>query len=643
MKSVDFAISKNARYDIKNIGYLFAINNGAELIYDCESLPNFELDSYFSYDLTDYGLIYDCNVSSRIINPFAHFGQPLLNQRGNLFNQEVHINSYYVGKRKPSAIQHAIFNGWPDLSNRDEIEVNTPVKFDNTAPNFQLPIGKMAPFNSHQTLFKRQAFWALYLPSTVSYSDIFRSYWSQRLMRLINETVSFTGPKEIYLKTNSYKIDLDIERKLNELVEFLYTWKCLKLKFYECIIDLSIEMANNSYWSNKEVELIKDWLNDLNQIGYKEPSIVNFEHNSTNVIEENCKIYADKNIYSKVRFTPILQKTKSVLMSFGNNSVETTINKLETFLALNEFCELSGYTLKNLSKYLKTPYSHKAKYTLLITFNLIVFEKNIPILFHLYQSYFRNIVFCGLNIIDVLNETRGLNQEFFDSFTFIELNTHNGYFHYYCMKKAIEMNYETEGIFLASDDVLLKFWNLHNLDSTKIWFPQPLLPTIELKQNGITGWVWWRGNYPRLIKLFKFLNDSGQNNQLSPKEKLMVKEYLSTLDSHRVNNSYVLIGGSDMFYLPRNKFEKYHFISYIFRTHEVFLEIAVPTILLGLDSKNDSQIINGIYRWGRQFGLDEYDKAEYFGHPFKLSGLRNSTNGAKFCKRFIQEKINRNF
>ena len=559
-----------------------------------------------------------------------------------MFNQEVHVNSYYVGKRKPSAIQHTIFNGWPDSSNNDAIGgVNTPVKFDSSAPNFQLPIGKMAPFNSHQTLFKLKAFWALYLPSTVQYSDIFRSYWSQRLMWLINETVSFIGPKEINLKTNLNKIDFDIERKLNELVEFLYEWKCLKLKFYECVIDLSSEMAKNNYWSNEEVELIKDWINDLNQIGYKEPAIINYEHNSTNLIKEKCKIYFDKNKYSKVRFTPIFQKAK--VMSFRNIIKEETINKLETFLALNKFCESFGYTLKNKDKYLKIPYSIKSNYTLLITFNLNIFPKNIPILIHFYKSYFRNIVFCGLNIIDLLNETRGLNREYFDSFTFIEFNSNNGYFHYYCMNKAIEMNYETEGILLASDDAPLKFWNLHKLDSTKIWYPLPLLATLELKKNAVSNFIWWSGNYPLLINLFKFLNDSnsGQNDQLSSKETFMVKDYLSILDSHRVNNSYVMIGGSDTFYLPRQKFEKFHFMSHHFRKQGIFLEIAVPTILLGLDSKNDSQIMNGIYRWGIPFGLDDYEKAECFGHPIKLSRIKNSKNGVNFCKSFIQEKINR--
>ena len=645
VNSLKLDISKNGQYDPKNIAYLFAIKNGAEFIVDSESLPSFDLSAYFIYDLTDYGLIYDCNCnSSRVINPFAHFGQPLLNQRGNFYNQEVHLNSYYVGKRKTSAIQHAILNGWPDLSNQDAISIGT-VEFDNSAPNFQLPIGKMAPFNSRLTLFRHQAFWALYLPTTVPYSDIYRSFWSQRLMWLIDETVSFIGPKSNYMRTKSNKIDVKIEKKVKSLVDFLYEWKCTKSKFFECVIELSVEMAIRDYWSNDEVGLINDWLNDLKRIGYKEPIIVNFEQNKTNSMKEKCQQYNNPNAYSKVRFTPKFQKTKVIPKSFRNNTIETTIDKLETFLHLDELCQSCAHSLQNISQFLSNPYSVKSNYTLLVTFNLIIFTKNIPLLIHFFGNYFQNIIFCGLNIIDVLNSTRGSNREYFDSYTFIEFDSHNGYFHYFCMNKAIQMNYQTEGILLASDDVVIKPWNLHKLDTSKIWFPEPLFPKLEFKQNAFsTYWMWWDGNYPSLVNLFNFLNKSksGESDKLTLKETSMINEYLSVLDSHRVNKSYVSFGGSDIFYLPKNKFEIFRFMSQLFKEYGIFLEIAVPTILIGIDRENDSVLMNGIYKWGVPFDLGEYDKAETFGHPFKLSGIRNNPVGARFCKLFIQEKININ-
>ena len=61
----------------------------------------------------------------------------------------------------------------------------------------------------------------------------------------------------------------------------------------------------------------------------------------------------------------------------------------------------------------------------------------------------------------------------FDAFTFIELNVNNGQFHYSCMTKAIEMKFtNVQGVLLASDDILLKYWLFDKLNPNKIWFPE---------------------------------------------------------------------------------------------------------------------------------------------------------------------------
>jgi hypothetical protein len=237
----------------------------------------------------------------------------------------------------------------------------------------------------------------------------------------------------------------------------------------------------------------------------------------------------------------------------------------------------------------------------------------------------------------VLNERRGKDREIFDLFTFIEYDTHFGYFHYNCMNKAIEMGYEdTEGILLSSDDVIIKLWNLRRLDSSKIWFSHPLEPKFELKVK-IEGmnWAWWPGSAPHLIDLFNYTRSN-------PQEPI-IAEFLSNIERHRVNNSIIGVSGSDIFYLPKNKFKMFHFIAGLFVKFEVFLEIAVPTILIGLDSGFDAIIMNGVYVWGAEFYLDQYERFEHFAHPYKMSQLRGQSEGVRFCRLYVQEKINRNF
>ena len=88
---------------------MYAIENGAKYIYDTDddNAPIHNLIDYFYFDEYDYGLIFDCKNSSQFINPYAHFGQPLIWPRGYaLVDIDTnHNNSYICGKRKTSTVQ----------------------------------------------------------------------------------------------------------------------------------------------------------------------------------------------------------------------------------------------------------------------------------------------------------------------------------------------------------------------------------------------------------------------------------------------------------------------------------------------------------------------------------------------------------
>ena len=623
------SIDKSKTSNSKNTAYLSEIKNGCKFIYDGEIFPTFNISDYFIYDAEDYGLIYDYTVQSRqIINVLAHFGQPLLTQRGNPFDQEIHNNSYYVGKRKTSSIQHAIFNGRPDLRQHNE---NTDIQFDNVAPSFQLPLGKMGVYNSRSTLYRYRAFWALYLPSTApkGFEDIWRAFWSQRLMWLIGETVTFIGPKYHYYYLDS-SITTNIDLRIIELIDFLIKWDCKMILFQHCILDLSRQMAANRFWSIEEVKLIENWLNDLNQIGYKLPKL------AANVSND---IYNDRYLYSRVRFTPKFQTAKK-------NSYIEFEKKLESFTYLNEFCQASNYTLGNLTQFLSSPYQPLLNYTLLVTFNTRVFEKSLLIWHHLLDSHFENVVFCGARIIDVLNEQRSKDAKKFDSFTFIEYDPTYGRYHYICMNKVIEMGYyKTAGILLTSDDIIIKPWNLKSLNSSKIWYPQPLRPFLELRTDiKKFNWMWWPENVPLLKNLFRFISELAVGNKtgFTPKEVNMTREFISTFDGHRIKQFNVAYGGSDIFYLPKSKFEIYHFMARLFLAHSVFLETSVPNILIGIDKEHDIEIMNGIYSLSGSIRLENYENFQHFAHPFKIGALKGKDSATQYCKLHIQKKFDSN-
>jgi hypothetical protein len=101
----------------------YAIQNGAKFIYDTDdnNRPIVHLNEYFNFNDYDYGLIVNANdkqisAASRVLNPYAHFGQPLIWPRGYPLGEihKPHYNSYICGRRKRSFVQQGVVNGDPD-------------------------------------------------------------------------------------------------------------------------------------------------------------------------------------------------------------------------------------------------------------------------------------------------------------------------------------------------------------------------------------------------------------------------------------------------------------------------------------------------------------------------------------------------
>ena len=72
------------------------------------------------------------------------------------------------------------------------------------------------------------------------------------------------------------------------------------------------------------------------------------------------------------------------------------------------------------------------------------------------------------------------------------------------------------------------------------------------------------------------------------------------------------------------------------------LEIALPTILAGMEKNTLFEILEGKYIWSIKyfdFQWHNYDDIAAFVHPSKISKYNATKNGLLFCQKFIQEHI----
>ena len=114
-----------------------------------------------------------------------------------------------------------------------------------------------------------------------------------------------------------------------------------------------------------------------------------------------------------------------------------------------------------------------------------------------------------------------------------------------------------------------------------------------------------------------------QKNNASQNDLRIVENFLKfiKLNSGPAANVTKVCAGfvSDIFYLPRAHFGSFRLISEIFRKHRVYVEIAVSTILAGLDYFKNIELLPGTYKCCGQFGMHLYKDMGVFGHAAKIS------------------------
>jgi STELLO glycosyltransferase-like protein len=267
-------------YCRKNIGYLYAIEHGAQIIYETDD-DNFLIDDRIHY-LPEKA---ECLLASAqlIFNPYVYFGQPSMWPRGFPLKEIGKSNNDHNQMIKECfiPIQQGLVNKDPDVDAIFRLTRNELVTFDSSKPSIACNAGTMAPFNSQNTLFYYSSFWLLFMPTTVSMrvADIWRGYWAQRLLWDIGGSLCFLPPtayqernQHDYLRDFAEEIDLYLDAQ--NLITMLNAWQSDKQTVFERMKDLFDELVIDKFLRQEDVILLQAWLEDLIAVGYIPPKIV---------------------------------------------------------------------------------------------------------------------------------------------------------------------------------------------------------------------------------------------------------------------------------------------------------------------------------------------------------------------------------
>jgi hypothetical protein len=215
-------------YSRKNLGYLIAMERGAEVIIETDD-DNLPLEGFWAKRCR----VHEARRISAAgwVNPYSYFTDEKIWPRG--FPLDEIKNSPPLAEAAASAlapIQQGLTDGNPDVDAIYRLTRPLPLTFRKELP-LAIAAGAKAPFNSQNTSWFKEAFPLLYLPSTCSFrmTDIWRSFVAMRICAangwdiLFNSATVFQERNPHDLMTDfrdeisGYLGNTDICRKLDSL------------------------------------------------------------------------------------------------------------------------------------------------------------------------------------------------------------------------------------------------------------------------------------------------------------------------------------------------------------------------------------------------------------------------------------------
>lgn len=200
-----------SHYARKNIGYLYAIAQGAEVIAETDDdnlpLPGWGEGLDFSPAAIRQA------TGGRYCNVYRHFTDEPVWPRGFPLREILNPEGAALGGA-PGPAEVAV---WQELAD-DDPDVDAIYRLTRggrvtfrRGERFVLSPGVYCPFNSQNTFWRREAFAALFLPGRVSmrYCDILRGYVAQRLFWAQSLRLGF-GPASVRQLRNVHDLMRDL-------------------------------------------------------------------------------------------------------------------------------------------------------------------------------------------------------------------------------------------------------------------------------------------------------------------------------------------------------------------------------------------------------------------------------------------------
>ena len=279
-ESLSFKVCKKIpinSYSRKNIGYLYSILRGAKKIYETDD-DNYPKKNFFSQNIEN--LKHYRIKENGFINIYKYF----LNKKIDIWPRGLPLSKIKTAKKsfielkiqsKKFSIIQRLCDENPDVDAIYRlINKKIDIKFDKNK-SFYANNKSYIPFNSQNTIWFKEAFPLMYLPTycTMRATDIWRSYIATHIMNKLNMKILFTSStvyqkRNIHNLYNDFKLEIPVYIDVENLIKELNTIKIYNAKDYMLInlFNCYKKLVDKKFFDKRELKLIKLWCEDISEI-----------------------------------------------------------------------------------------------------------------------------------------------------------------------------------------------------------------------------------------------------------------------------------------------------------------------------------------------------------------------------------------
>ncbi len=437
---------------------------------------------------------------------------------------------------------------------------------DPHAPPVALPSGTYVQFDPHRALYSKQMFWALPFFNEEKFEQI----W----ILMVQKILQLNGNRLVVHSPGWQPLEKTLIREPDIVNRIVNDFTCKDKSYTFCFRTLLNIMVDEKMVDTGVLSVFDQWHQSLAKIGYNDLMFAN--HHPEYCLENQV-------IFQPVDYTKGQQESALELIPIMNID-EINKNYYET---CQDYWNTNYFNKITLSH----PWTQFPNILLLVVFNN-PFYQSIPFVEILYRPFFPHILYCGpvqpnLNI-PTLQKVKSFQFSFYQ-YRPTPGGQLRGSYNYECMVNAINMHYPVEGILFLADDLSLAPANIKNFQHDSTWFV-PVWDTIndDIRDPIIHQWGFHRYKQDHL----RFWDRIEKDQESSPVlQQCFYNLIARNGDTHRVNGGF-----ADLYYIPRRITQEFAFLGSIFLEQNIFLEIAVPTIIQCLDGLDNVDVLDGEYR-----------------------------------------------